>query len=265
MTSFELWTRYRKHQNGADGQIPCWMESTNPKHYFQSPLSEQDVVKGDLEEQAAALQSLIAQEEQLLQEELEALEEQKQSLANMAQTAKGMQKQNAVLKNEVASHSIKLQKELFAREAQRISLFRDLQTIYPISIDPQKGFLIRDLRLPVDLKTTTVTDEELSAALGFACHLIFIMSKYLSVGLRHKLFCNSSRSAVQQDGSAAVYPLFAVRGVEREKLDNGLVLLGENVDCILRTFDIDFTRKSHILQRLSRIYEHVIDSDQLAM
>jgi hypothetical protein len=190
--------------------------------------------------------------------------QQKASVGNLLQNAKDMEAQSVLLQKEIASHTSKLQKEQFSREAQRINLFRHLQRIYPISIDPQKGFLIRDLRLPVDIKTTAVTDEELSAALGFACHLIFIMSKYLSVGLRHKLFCNSSRSAVQQDGSATVYPLFAVRGVEREKLDNGLALLGENVDCMLLMFEIDFTLQSHILQRLNHIYEHVTQSKQVA-
>lgn len=259
---------------------------------FDFDQSEQDVLNRDLKEEAISLRALIAQEEQALQVEMESIEEvcalqykqyhtgcnsslhlflfcykhtqQKESLGNMVQTAKDMKAQNEILQNEMSSHKAKLQKEQFTREAQRINLVRGLQTVYPITIDPQKGFLIRNLQLPVDIKTTTVTDEELSAALGFACHLVFIMSKYLSVGLRHKLFCNSSRSAVQQD-NVTVYPLFSVRGrVEREKLDYGIQLLGENVNCMLLTFEIEFTLQSHILQRLSNIYEHLLTAGDQA-
>ena len=130
-------------------------------------------------------------------------------------------------------------------------------------MDTQKGFLIRDLRLPVDIYTTNVPDEELSNSLGFACHLIFMMSKYLGVGLRHRIVCNSSRSAIQQDGTATAFPLFATRGIERERLDSGLGLLGENVDCILKTLEVEFTPKSHILQRLNRIYEGILQDKSL--
>jgi hypothetical protein len=179
-------------------------------------------------------------------------------LLHQSKELKGILKR---LNDEIHNHSIKVEQEQFARQAQRTHLLRSLETIYPISIDPQKGFLIRNLRLPVDIKTTAVPDEELSASLGFACHLIFMMSKYLHVGLRHRLFCNSSRSVVQQDGSATVFPLFAVRGVEREQLDAGLGLLGENVDCLLLTFEIAFTHQSHILQRLKGIYEGIIMSN----
>jgi hypothetical protein len=63
-----------------------------------------------------------------------------------------------------------------------------------------------------------------------------MIAKYLNIPLRHRIICNSSRSAIQQDGSG-VLPLFLgrlnVKSLEREQVDKGLRLLGLNVNCIL--------------------------------
>jgi hypothetical protein len=194
----------------------------------------------------------------------------------MLQQAKRVKDDIRLIGAELKHQTVLLRRDEFLQEAQCIKLLRELQTIYPITLDAQKGYLIRDLRcLPanMDIYTTmTIPEDELSAALGFAGHLIFLLSKYLSVPLRHRVFCNSSRSAIQQDGGsngsttttgtnnamAIVYPLFMARTVEREQLERGLTLLGANVDCILMTYRMEYTPKSHILARLKRIYDHVV-------
>lgn len=212
----------------------------------------------------------------------------------MVQTAKNLQSQTDRLKTEIMQQSQLLHRAKFARDAHCIHWFRDLhQWVYPITLDFQKGFLIRNLRLPVDLKTTAVPDEELSAALGFCSHLMFLMSKYSGIGLRHRVYCNSSRSAIQQDGgnggdggsgggsptsspvlsiaataadsnnSQNLYPLFAARNVDKDQLDRGLGLLGENANCLLDTLEIDFTPQSHILKRLSLVYDHILASKHM--
>lgn len=208
----------------------------------------------------------------------------------MVQTAKDLESEKDRLKSEIMLQSQLVHRAKFAKNAQSIQLFRDLhQWIYPITLDSQRGFLIRNLRLPVDIKTTVVPDEELSAALGFCSHLIFLMGKYLSIGLRHRIFCSSSRSAIQLDGgdggdggggggpptsspllsiavvaatsnnSHYLFPLFAARNVDKDQLERGLALLGENANCLLQTLDIDFTPQSHILKRLSMVYEHILE------
>lgn len=178
----------------------------------------------------------------------------------MLQEAKDIEEDIRLVRAEMKSQALELSHDRFLREAQCIKLLRELRTIYPITLDSQKGYLIRDLRLPVDLYTTTVPEEEISAALGFCSHLVFMMSKYLSVQLRHRIYCNSSRSAIQQDGNA-IFPLFTARAIEREQLDRGLALLGQDVDCILLMYDIEFTPTSHILARLKRVYDHIIDGN----
>lgn len=153
-----------------------------------------------------------------------------------------------------------LRKDELRKQALQMKLLRELHTVYPIHLDSKKGYLIRNLRLPVDTYTTGVSEEEISAALGFCCHLVFMISKYLGISLRYRLFCNSSRSAVQLDANTFL-PLFISRMVEREHLDRAMTLLGSDVDCILMTIGIEFTPKSHILARLQRVYEHIIEGE----
>jgi len=56
-----------------------------------------------------------------------------------------------------------------------------------------------------------------------------------------------------------LFPLFAARNVDKDQLDRGLVLLGENANCLLHTLNIDYTPQSHILKRLSLVYDHILD------
>lgn len=178
----------------------------------------------------------------------------------MLQDANDIEGQIQLIAAETKKQTAELNKDIFLAEAQHMKLLRELQTVYPITLDPKKGYLIRDLRLPVDIYTTAVPEEEISAALGFCCHLVFMISKYLSISLRYRLFCNSSRSAVQLDVNTFL-PLFAARSVEREHLDHAMSLLGANVDCILMTHGIEFTPKSHILARLQRVYDQIIQGE----
>jgi hypothetical protein len=83
-------------------------------------------------------------------------------------------------------------------EAQRISCF-ELRTIFPVTVSQR--YLILGL-IPSDLYAGTVSEEEVSAALGYLVHLVAMMSKYLAIPLRYR-HCNSSRSAIQGDRAAA--------------------------------------------------------------
>ena len=163
------------------------------------------------------------------------------------------------LKQGIASEKELCRQTEFFLEARRIKLLLDLRSIYPISfLRGEDRFCIRDLCIPLDIHSGLVTEEELSAALGFLCHLISLASKYLSVQLRYRVFCNSSRSAVQEDGGA-IYPLFQARVVERDQLDHGVLLLRRNVECILKTRDIEYQPREHILMNVNRLFEVMID------
>jgi len=168
------------------------------------------------------------------------------------------------IQDETKRQALELRREEFRKQAQHMKLVREVQRIYPITIDSQRGYLIRGLRFPFDMVTTAIPDHEISAVLGFCCHLVFMLAKYLSVPLRYRIFYNSSRSAIQSDGTMFL-PLFLSRSIDREHLETALTLLGENVDCMLITLGIDFIPKSHILARLKRIYDHVIEGEMVVV
>jgi hypothetical protein len=130
-------------------------------------------------------------------------------------------------------------------EAQRIKPLKEVQMIYPIRSHAKQTFFIRGQEIPSTLRASNVSEEEVSAALGFLCHTIVMMSKYLGISLPYRILCNS-RSAVQQD-AVTILPLFQARAVEKEDLDHAMTLLHRNVACILKSRDIPNSEDSHIL------------------
>ena len=181
-------------------------------------------------------------------------------MSRMVEEARAIEAQIQLVYEETQRQASELCREEFRKEAQHLKLVRELKRIYPITMDSQKGFLIRGLRFPVDVLATVVPEDEISAALGFCCHLVFMLAKYLSISLRYRIFCNSSRSAIQSDGTI-FFPLFVARSVEHEHLETAMNLLGENVDCMLLNLGIEVTPKSHPLARLKRVYDHVIEGE----
>jgi hypothetical protein len=145
----------------------------------------------------------------------------------------------------------------FCLEAQRIKLLKELQTIYPIQSHAE-SFFIRGQEIPSALHAGNVSEEEISAALGFLCHTLVMMSKYLGISLGYRIVCNSSRSAVQQD-AVTILPLFQARVVEKDDLDRAMTLLHRNVACLLKTRDISYSETSHILSKVKRIYDKIVD------
>lgn len=149
-------------------------------------------------------------------------------------------------------------------EAQRIRLIKELRQIYPVagSDGIPRVWRIRGLVLPPDL--FSVGEDDLSAVLGFLCHVVALLSRYLSVPLRYRLYCNSSRSAVQDD-RGTVFPLFQARPVEREQVEAGVILLKRNVECIGLSRGIRWGSGEkpvlHILEKVKTIYENVINGD----
>lgn len=143
-------------------------------------------------------------------------------------------------------------------ESQRIKLLEELRIIYPIRGQAEETWFIRGQEIPKDLHSGSVSEEEISAALGFLCHSIVMISKYLSIALRYRIVCNSSRSAVQEDATTML-PLFQARMVERDALDRAMILLERNVVCILKMRRISYSEDSHILCKVNRIYDNIVD------
>jgi Vacuolar sorting 38 and autophagy-related subunit 14 len=251
------------------------------------PYTEKEAEELDLKAQNGALQLQIEEEERLLEEEMRYFREEQAYLASLVQELQELESETALIEAELQSQSVGLQQDELLKQAQSIKLVRDLQVVYPITLDSAAssassmtlaliggaatnratagGYLIRGLRLPVDIYTTTVPEEEINASLGYCAHLVFMIAKYLTIQLRHRIFCNSSRSAIQQDG-VGVFPLFlgrmVARSLEREQVDRGARLLGANVNCILMHLNMpDSLQQVHILARLQAILSFVATGD----
>jgi hypothetical protein len=147
----------------------------------------------------------------------------------------------------------------FALETQRIRLFRELRLVYPIAFETnEQRYKIRGLEIPTDPFSGGVVEDELCASLGYLCHLLFMMGKYLSVQFRYRLYFQASRSAIQDD-RAIIWPLFFDRSVERDQFEHGVRLLGRNIQYLCEVRNIRVSSKLHPLAKVKRIYENVID------
>lgn len=177
------------------------------------------------------------------------------------------------IKQQIEQELIACRKSRFAIEAQRIRLIHELATnVYPITVVlKQKAYYyIRNIEVPkIELggsgnasESIHLHDDDVSAAFGFTCHCVYMLSSYLDVPLRYKLICLSSRSCVMGDytrtvdmtskmnGSSnrhaspqPVYPLYLNRNTaaEREIFEYAVHLLNCNVDNICKVRAINIT------------------------
>ncbi|CAB9503731.1 UV radiation resistance [Seminavis robusta] len=223
---------------------------------------EPEISLKDANAERQYLERLIQQEEDALAEEAQLLQEEKSQLGAAIGEAGIIQNNLQKLASEIDSELQLCRQSEFFLEARRMKLLRDLRTIYPISfLEGEDRYCIRDLRIPADIHSNVVAEDELSAAFGYLCHLVSLISKYLAIQLRHRLFCNSSRSAIQEDGGP-IYPLFQGRVVEREQLDHGVRLLQRNIECILKTRDIEQNPGEHILVNVKKLFDSFVDGKE---
>ena len=145
----------------------------------------------------------------------------------------------------------------FAITVYQKRLVKELQQIYPITCKNQDRYWIASAELPLDLFRGQVHEDEISAALGFLAHALVLLSKYLNIPVRHRIVCNSSRSAIQ-DADGTILPLFLSRVAERQQLERGLSLLYRNVGCLAQSQGLIITEEQHILAKLRHVYDKVV-------
>lgn len=205
-----------------------------------------------------SLEKLIEAEEHALERDTTRMQAEKELLSVFIDDIRTKEEQNLEVAEAIQAERTKILKVEFILEAQRIRLVRELSIIYPITVERDQRYYIRGLEIPFELYSKSVSEEVLSAALGFLCHLVQLLSKYLGVHLRYRLYCQSSRCAVQ-DERTATFPLFQGRAVEREQLEYGVHLLDRNIKCICQARGIQLPLNLHILAQTLRIYENVVE------
>jgi hypothetical protein len=177
---------------------------------------------------------VLAKEEKALAEEEEGLKEEGRVLHALTQRHTSLEREAVEVEEEVMNaDEVLLQKEFLVAVRQR-KLVGELQRIYPIERrSGEQEYRIRGLELPADVVNTTRDDELVASALGYVCHVIMMLSKYLEVPLRYALECRSSRSLIlDATVEYAVFPLYK-RGVERERFEWAVYLLKKDIQQLL--------------------------------
>jgi len=214
-----------------------------------------------LNQEIQQLEDLSSKEQMMLEYDLKSLETSVNDLSLIKNSVRELDNEKDEIDQEVEKSLESFQLEHFLLDSRRKKLLRELFRIYPIQQLPDSVYTIRGINLPHDMHSLTASDELISAGLGFVCHVVSMCSKYLSIPLRYRLICNSSRSAVRDD-DFDVFPLFKERVVEREQFDRALNLLHRNIDLLLQMSGIATSkpnkRPNGILAKVYLLFQSTI-------
>lgn len=154
----------------------------------------------------------------------------------------------------------------FLFEVRQLKLISEIQAIYPIEKSEGNDYSIRGLDFPAD--HTTVDDDHISSVLGYICHLLILLSKYLELSLRYPVAYASSKSLIRDPilaglnnatgtGPAATLPLYR-KGVDRDKFEKAIILLQRNVEHVVRSVGLEYKANKSLLYNLNEIFIHEI-------
>ncbi|KND00727.1 uncharacterized protein SPPG_03843 [Spizellomyces punctatus DAOM BR117] len=142
-------------------------------------------------------------------------------------------------------------------------LIVDAANIFPIARDTALNsafYTIRGIPLPHS-EYTGHDDEKIAAALGFVCHLLYMIAYYLDVPLRYPMKLMSSRSSITDIVSehytgSKEFPLYS-RGADRMRFDYGVFLMNKNIEQLMGHLQLTVTNLRHTLPNLKAIIDAV--------
>ncbi|XP_031550488.1 UV radiation resistance-associated gene protein-like isoform X2 [Actinia tenebrosa] len=222
----------------------------------------------------------------LLQEELlvkvkvvnkEKEEEKRMSLTirkrerNLAKKRKDFVEKNLLLREHKQAHVdkreslLKLNAQLNMRRRQ---LACELTHIYPITtVIRGSGNVIEEnyicgIRLPNSESNefSSTDDETLSCSLGYACHLVYMISKIMEIPLRYAMYPMGSRSSIMNYAlekekvadKEKEFPLFT-KGKERIQFYYGIFLLNKNIAQLRQYYNLPTPNLRKTLPNLNDI------------
>ena len=227
-------------------------------------FSELNLLKflDNLGKQAESLELLLEAEERLESE----CEEQIMAIStNMASTSIPRCEELWETIDEINKTSSTTKSEClrteFMLEARRLKLLAELQAVYPIDRLPSDEFAVRGLEVPVDVSSSTLSDEKLSTALGYIAHLVLLTAKFMGLTLRYSPLVQGSRSmmcdSANNNTSTGILPLFR-RGAEKDKFDRAVMWLERDVQQILKSSGATYSSKAGMLENLHSFFRNEI-------
>lgn len=200
-------------------------------------------------ERLAEAEATVAGDERALRREradLKRAQHARENAANALSRSSGLlSDERARAESHLAEKALGAAKSRLADVTERLAARRRrfvhlLSGVYPINrlgagggAATSSSHEVRGIRIPPPSQLSSVEDEQLSTALGYAAHLMLMLSKHLGVPLRYRIVHRGSRSAVRDDvHSSPEYPLYA-RGEDTRRLERAYLLLAENADQLL--------------------------------
>jgi hypothetical protein len=145
-----------------------------------------------------------------------------------------------------------------ALSAQRKRIVSTLSSIFPIephSSGSPLAFTILNLHLP-SANHEDYLDPEISAALGYAAQLVYLLSYYLSAPLRYPVKVLGSKSFVKDDISviqgARTFPLW-MRGSVYYRFEYAVFLLNKDVQQLMSAVGLHCVDIRHTLANLKSL------------
>jgi len=137
-------------------------------------------------------------------------------------------------------------------------MISQLGSVYPISVS-RDVWCVGGVKIPNTLHFQGCDEEELATGLGFVCHILFMVAKYLDVPLRYPMVPMCSRSFIMDNilptetsDLANKYPLFS-KGTERNRFAYAVCMLRRNLEQLLNSQGWDVKGHKHILPNLSTL------------
>jgi hypothetical protein len=246
---------------------------------FESPANLEERELDEKRRENRQLCSLLLLETRALEDELEEIRQRgaldasaetgtNPLIMDLCQSTTVIEKQTRELQHATRELQMEVAKSQFLLEAQRIRTVRELSHLFPITapIELKQSnaggyYRIRGLQLPssalgVWQGPILISEDEVSAALGLAVHVLLCLGQYLSIAMRHPLGFQSSRSYVQDANTNTFYPLFTTRQ-DREKFIAGWDLLETNVDRVLLELRLK-TSGLPLLAKIQEIYDAIV-------
>eukprot|EP01126_Amoeba_proteus_P031592 TRINITY_DN3096_c0_g1_i4.p1 TRINITY_DN3096_c0_g1~~TRINITY_DN3096_c0_g1_i4.p1 ORF type:complete len:399 (+),score=85.31 TRINITY_DN3096_c0_g1_i4:803-1999(+) len=97
-------------------------------------------------------------------------------------------------------------------------------------------------------------EDQIAAALGYVCHFLFMLAKYLDVPLRYPLIPKCSHSSITDPiTNKGQYPLYS-RGVASDRFQYAVFLLNKNIEQLIESQDLGIKVKN-LRETLPNLYK----------
>jgi len=134
-------------------------------------------------------------------------------------------------------------------------LIQELGAIYKIVEVEKNVFAINGFVLPDSDSFNGHDDEKLAIALGYVCHIIFLLAKYLEVPLRYPMTPMCSRSFIRDDIlNQGKYQLY-LKGVEKTQFQYGVFLLNKNLEQLMHSQRLEVNSLRSTLPNLQKLLQ----------